>query len=206
MPTLLNPRRAEHDELRRIMVVFSSLMSAKPEVDHAALVRERMVFSRTFIAHLAHEHEEITDLMRSHPCLVQKAKARGAMIAGLRADYSEHVRRWTPAQIKKDWFKYKNEVLALQEHRAVRCNCGICVHALMDLTKRERLICYVIGIASPVAFFALIRLLPNGLTASDSGVLVRQIAIIVIPILWLIWLVRRSPLSAKSRSASHPLG
>lgn len=66
----------------------------------------------------------------------------------------------------------------------------------MGLTKRERLICYVIGLASPVAFFAFIRLLPNGLTASDSGVLVRQIAIIAISILWLIWLVRRSPLSA----------
>lgn len=66
----------------------------------------------------------------------------------------------------------------------------------MGLTKRERLICYVIGLASPVGFFVFIRLLPNGLTASDSGVLVRQIAIIAIPILWLIWLVRRSPLSA----------
>lgn len=74
----------------------------------------------------------------------------------------------------------------------------------MEAATRERVICGAICLASPIAFYALIRLLPNVLTTSDGGVLVRQIALLVIPVAWLVWLAMRSPLSSEALGLSRP--
>lgn len=109
-----NPRRAEHDELRMSMARFADLLKADAQVDHAALIRERMLFAQLFKHHLAHEQEEIAELSRMNDTLAGKAKARGIMIADLRADYSAHVGHWTPLRIKADWLAYRRAVLDLQ--------------------------------------------------------------------------------------------
>jgi len=69
---------------------------------------------------------------------------------------------------------------------------------------RNRMICWAIGLGSPVGLYLLIRLLPNGLTASDVQVLVRQAALIAIPIVWLTWLAIRSPLSPTAIGLAQP--
>lgn len=69
---------------------------------------------------------------------------------------------------------------------------------------RNRMICWAIGLGSPVGLYLLIKLLPNGLTASDVQVLVRQGALITIPIFWLAWLATRSPLSPTAIGLAQP--
>jgi len=66
------------------------------------------------------------------------------------------------------------------------------------------MVCWAIGLGSPVGLYLLIRLLPNGLTASDVQVLVRQVALIAIPIVWLVWLATRSPLSPTAIGLAQP--
>ena len=69
---------------------------------------------------------------------------------------------------------------------------------------RNRMICWAIGLGSPVGLYLLIQLLPHGLTASDVEVLVRQAALIAIPIVWLAWLATRSPLSPAAIGLAQP--
>ena len=66
------------------------------------------------------------------------------------------------------------------------------------------MVCWAIGLGSPVGLYLLIRLLPSGLTASDVQVLVRQVALIAIPIVWLVWLATRSPLSPTAIGLAQP--
>ncbi|RYE96217.1 MAG: CPBP family intramembrane metalloprotease [Oxalobacteraceae bacterium] len=72
------------------------------------------------------------------------------------------------------------------------------------MSVRDRMVCWAIGLGSPVGLYLLIRLLPNGLTASDVQVLVRQVALIAIPIVWLAWLATRSPLSPTAIGLARP--
>lgn len=109
-----NPRRAEHDELRMSMTRFSDLLKAEALVDHAALIRERMLFAQLFKHHLAHEQEEIAQLLQMNGQFAEKSKTRGILIADLRADYSAHVGHWTPPRIKAEWSAYRRAVLELQ--------------------------------------------------------------------------------------------
>lgn len=109
-----NPRRAEHDDLRLSMARFSDLLKAEARVDHAALIRERMLFAQLFKHHLAHEQEEIAELAKMSNSFAAKARDRGTMIAELRSDYSMHVRHWTPQRIKNEWTAYRLAVLDLQ--------------------------------------------------------------------------------------------
>lgn len=110
----MNQRRAEHDELRRIMVRFSAIMDNPGTRDHAELLRERMFFARYFDAHLAREQTEVAELSTLSPEFVGKVKSRSEIIAQLRSDYSEHIRRWTPGKIRAEWKAYRSAVSALQ--------------------------------------------------------------------------------------------
>lgn len=97
------------------MARFASLMHASTGPDHAALLRERMLFAQIFNGHLAREQEEVDQLQRIDPGAAAKRDARGAMIGRLRRDYSDHVGRWTPPKIRSDFAIYSTEVLALQK-------------------------------------------------------------------------------------------
>lgn len=110
----MNQRRAEHDELRRIMIRFCTIMNNPGGPDHAELLRERMFFARYFDAHLAREQGEVAELSRRSADFAKKIKSRGEMIGQLRADYSEHIRRWTPAMVRAEWQAYRSAVLVLQ--------------------------------------------------------------------------------------------
>ena len=74
----------------------------------------------------------------------------------------------------------------------------------IEIMKHERLICWGIGIGSPLALYALVRLLPSLLTASDDGVILREIVLIVASASWLALLTRNSPLSAKTIGLTRP--
>lgn len=96
------------------MAKFADLLHAGAGTHHAELIRERMLFSQIFKSHLAHERAEVISLASINTVLADKAKLRGSMIAELQADYSAHVRHWTPQHLITDWSGYRKAVLGLQ--------------------------------------------------------------------------------------------
>lgn len=118
----------EHDALRRMMDEFADLMACSGDESRAALPRARMLFSQLFTSHLAKEHAYIRALVASPAGLrfrpvVEDYEAR---IAGLRMDYSAHIRTWTPARVAACRPDYVLAVLALQDR----------LRALMDWEER----------------------------------------------------------------------
>lgn len=110
----MNERRAEHERLRDSMARFATLMAAPGATDHAALLRERTHFARLFNTHLEREQVEVDVLAAARSADVATSQRRAEMIGRLRADYSEHIRRWPPLRIRSDWQTYRDAVLALQ--------------------------------------------------------------------------------------------
>ena len=107
---------AEHREFRRMMDEFAELMTGSPEGGHAALARARLLFSRRFASHMADEAVYLRELVASPAGsrllpIFQQYEDR---VRQLRADYSAHVRKWTPQDINKHWQDYVSAVLALQ--------------------------------------------------------------------------------------------
>lgn len=111
----MNERRAEHDQLRAIMARFAAMMASPGGPDHAALLRERMLFAQLFNGHLAREQDELAGLSQAEPELAGKTQARRGLIGRLRGDYSDHIRCWTPPIIRSDWPTYRSAVLVLQQ-------------------------------------------------------------------------------------------
>lgn len=110
----MNERRAEHDQLRNSMARFAAMMGSDGEIDHAGLLRERMLFAQLFNAHLAREQEEVDQAAAAQTSTTTISRCRSEMIGRLRADCSKHVRRWIPTLIRSDWQAYRDAVLALQ--------------------------------------------------------------------------------------------
>lgn len=58
------------------------------------------------------------------------------------------------------------------------------------MTVRERLALWSVGLATPLAFLALVRLLPSPLNASTAGVVTREVVLIVVSAGWLALLAK----------------
>lgn len=114
----MNDRRTEHEMLRQSMARYVAIMDKAGGPDHISLIHERVVFSRLFAAHLLREHEEVTALGHADPQFCGQIRHRSESLAGLRADYSAHVNRWTPTSIRADFGEYRARVLVLQKRLA----------------------------------------------------------------------------------------
>jgi len=106
----------DHGELRRMMDEFAELMTSSQAGGCAALPRARLIFSKRFASHMAEEADHFRALAatpagsRFLP-LFREYEDR---VRHLRADYSAHVRKWTPEAIDRNWPDYVSAVLALQ--------------------------------------------------------------------------------------------
>lgn len=108
---------------------FAELMANSQEGGAAALPRARLLFSRRFASHMAEEAEYLRTLVASPagsqlPPVFCEYEDR---VRQLRADYSAHVRKWTPQEIDTHWPDYVSAVLALQDT----------FRSLMDWEERE---------------------------------------------------------------------
>ena len=122
-------RNGEHGELRRMMADFAELMASSRDGGTAALPQARLLFSRRFASHMADEAEHLRALVASPAGsrLLPVFQDYEARVSDLRADYSSHVRKWTPQDIDRHWPEYVSAVLLLQER----------FRALMDWEERE---------------------------------------------------------------------
>ena len=110
-------RNGEHGELRRMMADFAELMASSRDGGTAALPQARLLFSRRFASHMADEAEHLRALVASPAGsrLLPVFQDYEARVSDLRADYSAHVRKWTPQDIDRHWPEYVSAVLLLQE-------------------------------------------------------------------------------------------
>jgi len=110
-------RSEDHAELRRMMDDFAGLMSSSQERGSAALPQARLQFSRRFANHMADEAEYLRGLVASPAGsrLLPVFREYEDRVRHLRADYSAHVRKWTPQEIDRHWPNYVSAVLALQD-------------------------------------------------------------------------------------------
>jgi hypothetical protein len=122
-------RSGEHGELRRMMEDFAKLMISSREDGSAALPQARLLFSRRFAGHMADEAEYLRGLVASPggSRLLPIFRDYEARVSHLRADYSAHVRKWTPQDIDRHWPEYVSAVLLLQDR----------FRTLMDWEERE---------------------------------------------------------------------
>jgi hypothetical protein len=106
---------ADHDELRQRMTRFLPLMES---TGHATgvLLRERLEFSRIFQTHIAREQRDVAARAATNPAFAHVAAVYRDQLEQVRADYSAHIARWTPAAIRHDFDGYRAGVLTLQ-HR-----------------------------------------------------------------------------------------
>jgi hypothetical protein len=104
---------ADHDELRRRMACFLPLLDANGHQSDV-LLRERLEFSRIFQAHSAREAEEVAARAAADHIFARTAAAYRDQLERIRADYSAHIARWTPAAIRADAAGYRSDVVALQ--------------------------------------------------------------------------------------------
>jgi len=111
----MNERRTEHDMLRQSMARYAAIMDKAGGPDHTLLIHERVVFSRLFASHLLREQEEVAAVGQADPKFRGQIRHRSESLAGLRADYSAHVNRWTPTSIRADFGEYRARVLVLQK-------------------------------------------------------------------------------------------
>jgi len=109
--------KGEHDELRRMMEDFAELMASSREGSCAALPRARVLFSQRFASHMAEEAEYFRGLVASPAGsrLLPVVREYEERVRDLRADYSAHVRKWTPHDIDRHWPDYVSAVLVLQD-------------------------------------------------------------------------------------------
>lgn len=108
------------------MAHFRALMTASGTPDHGALLRERMGFARCFAAHGAQEERELVRMARNDASMCDRLRAYRERLGALRADYSAHINRWTPAAIQADRPGYRGAVTRLQDR----------LHAQMDWEER----------------------------------------------------------------------
>ena len=96
---------------------FAGLMSNSQERGSAALPQARVTFSRLFASHMADEAEYLRGLAASPAGsqLLPAIREYEDRVRLLRADYSAHVRKWTPQEIDRHWPVYVSAVLALQD-------------------------------------------------------------------------------------------
>lgn len=125
MPKLL---KTDHDDLRLMIQDILSLLSGHGPERMADLVRLRTAFSKRFRQHLAHEDADLRARAASGGealqavCALHGQKQRGYFLR-----YSDHIKRWTPDLIAKDWAGYRSGVMDLARgHRE-----------LMDWEERE---------------------------------------------------------------------
>ena len=109
-----DPLHADHHELRHRMRGFAALMEGDPAAVVPALLRARVAFSATYHRHRRDEAKVAAAAAAVHPTLTPMADRLAAGDRALDADYSAHVRRWTPARIVAEWRGYRDDVLALQ--------------------------------------------------------------------------------------------
>jgi len=107
----------EHREFRRMMDDFAELMTRSREGGFAELPGARLLFSRRFASHMADEAEYFRVLVASPAGsrLLPAFREYEDRVRLLRADYSAHVRKWTPQEIDQHWPDYVSAVLVLQD-------------------------------------------------------------------------------------------
>ena len=96
---------------------FAELMSSSREGSCAALPHARVLFSQRFASHMAAEAEYVRALAES-PAGSQFLpifREYEDRVRDLRADYSAHVRKWTPQHIDQHWHQYVAAVRVLQD-------------------------------------------------------------------------------------------
>ena len=110
-------RSGQHGELRRMMDDFAGLMANSRDGGRAALPQARVAFSRLFTSHMAEEAEFLRAVVASPngAWLAPFVRDYEDRVRNLRADYSAHVRKWTPLHIDRHWPSYVSAVLALQD-------------------------------------------------------------------------------------------
>lgn len=109
--------RRDHDGLRRMMQDFALMMNSAQLQDMPDVARRRIAFSQGFREHMARE-EAMVQQLRKRPLAPETSQAlreHGRAIVALFLRYSDHIKIWTPAQIKADWPGYRRAVLDLQE-------------------------------------------------------------------------------------------
>jgi len=108
---------------------FAALMAKSREESAAALPQARLQFSRQFASHMADEADDLSTLVASTGGAALRPIVRDYedRVRHLRADYSVHVRKWTPQAIDLNWPNYVSAVLALQDR----------FRALMDWEERN---------------------------------------------------------------------
>lgn len=99
-----------------MMDEFAALMTSSCEDARAAIPQARVAFSRLFASHMADEADYLRALVASSgaPWLQSYLREYEERVRHLRADYSAHVRKWTPQHIDRHWTGYVTAVLALQ--------------------------------------------------------------------------------------------
>lgn len=95
---------------------FAELMASSQEGGCEALPRARLLFSRRFASHMAEEAEHFRALVAAPAGsqLLPLFREYEDRVRQLRADYSAHVRKWTPQEIDRYWPDYVSAVLVLQ--------------------------------------------------------------------------------------------
>lgn len=96
------------------MAAFVTLMEASEDAENGGLLKARMLFSRLFAAHLNAEHEVLGRATLANPRVIPVVQNYRERIGKLRHDYSCHVQRWTPAEIRTNRASYRLAVLGLQ--------------------------------------------------------------------------------------------
>jgi hypothetical protein len=108
--------RHDHADIRAAMDRYAALMVRGHEAADADLLRERVIFAQLLARHRAEEDALVAATLAGTPV----ATAAAADMQGILADYSAHVRAWSPARIPAEWDEYRAAVLQLQRRMRVR--------------------------------------------------------------------------------------
>ncbi|BBD97518.1 hypothetical protein SAMIE_1010190 [Sphingobium amiense] len=103
----------DHGALRTIMRDFVQALDRRDMPD---IARRRIEFSQLFRSHMAREDAAVNAMRRSETPTrdLQTACEHGRAVVSLFLRYSEHLKRWTPAQVEEDWAGYRRAVIELQ--------------------------------------------------------------------------------------------
>ena len=111
---------ADHDALRRVMRTYATLLTGDPAKVMPELLRERLAFSTIYHHHRRTEAAFATAAVTARAALAPLAVQLTGGERSLDADYSAHVRCWSPALIVARWTDYRAEVLSLQRRLGER--------------------------------------------------------------------------------------
>lgn len=106
----------DHDEIRAAMQRFAALLTRGHDTVAAEMLRERVLFSQLLHRHRADEDGETARMLPGAPL----AAALATDMQALLAEYSAHVRVWSPSRIPAEWDDYTKAVLKLQQRMRMR--------------------------------------------------------------------------------------